>query len=104
MIAHEHYKRQLMSLKVEVGRTNFREVKLTEVESKENFSYTISNGNFYLDFGDPDASCEMTVRIYYKPVAEGSEKCTIKVIYGFNKTKVYEIEGIGIAPFTVETV
>ena len=46
----------------------------------------------------------MIVRIYYKPIAEGSEKCTIKVIYGFNKTKVYEIEGIGIAPFTVETV
>ena len=28
----------------------------------------------------------------------------MKIAYGFNLTKMYEIEGIGIAPFTVETV
>lgn len=105
MISHEHYKRELPALKVEVGRTGFKEIKISELEySKQNLRTEVSNPNFRLECDDSKTTGETVMKICYKPIQEGSEQCTVKVFCGPNLTKMYEIEGIGIAPFTVESV
>ena len=59
------------------------------MDNKNHFSYHVSNPHFYVECADADTNGEATVRVFYKPIAEGLESCVVKVMYGFNRTKVY---------------
>lgn len=94
MISHDHSKRELPCLKVEVGRTGFQEVKLGDVggfQQKNSPQHEVSNKNFTVEFEGSKGSSELVMKIFYRPTQECSEKCRVKVMYGSNITKIYEI-------------
>lgn len=82
LISHEHFKKQLQPLKVEVGRTGYREIKLSEIDTssklkKFDFNFNLSNPNFSIESDILNTlhniiAEEAGIRIIYKPVSEGS--------------------------------
>ena len=62
----------------------------------------VSNANFFVQFDEENLHNSFIIaKIYFQPISEGKEMSIIKLQWGNNQEKIYEIEGIGIAPFTV---
>ena len=93
-------------MSVEVGKTGHHDIRLENPRNesiKVNYELT-NNGSFFIEGSDMLQPGENHTRINFKPIIEGKQLCSIRVWSEYFPTRCFEVEGLGLAPYSIETI